>query len=262
MFTRLDIVPRQGPETPGKPAYLILIRWIDGKQIAYALEVENLTGAQIFRISGLALAVGAGVFIVHLVARSMITAGADPATLAQQALWVPVNLLGVLGAVIVLLGLPGTYGRMAGASGWPGLIGMVLITLAWLFFGLFLSLYSVLVAPWLADQAPALTAAPLPPGILITFVIAMLAELVGTVLLALPFLRGRVLPRWVGTMLPAAAILRVAGNLMAPSGPASNLVINLLSNLGPVLLMIALGALGFRLWMEHDPAKPTESGTG
>src|SRR5690606_35455201 len=126
----------------------------------------------------------------------------------------------------------------------------------------FLSLYSVLVAPWLADQAPALSAAPLPPGILITFVAAMLAELVGSVLLALPFLRGRMSPRWVGYLLPAAAVLRVAGNLMAPSGPASNLAINLLSNLGPVLLMIALGALGFRLWAEQAPAKPTEPGTG
>jgi hypothetical protein len=62
-------------------------------------------------------------------------------------------------------------------------------------------------------------------------------------------------------MLPAAALLRVAGNLMAPSGPASNLVINLLSNLGPLLLMIALGALGLRLWVEHAPIKPAELGT-
>jgi hypothetical protein len=73
--------------------------------------VKNMTSAQLFRISGLALVVGAGVFIMHFVARSVITAGADPATLAQQALWGPVNLLGVLGAVLVLLGLPGLYGR-------------------------------------------------------------------------------------------------------------------------------------------------------
>jgi hypothetical protein len=53
----------------------------------------------------------------------------------------------------------------------------------------------------------------------------------------------------------------MAGNLMAPSGPASNLVINLLSNLGPVLLMVALGDLGFRLWAEHAPAKPAELDT-
>jgi hypothetical protein len=220
-----------------------------------------MSSSQLYRISGLALVAGAVTFIIHLVTRSMITAGADPATFAQQALWAPVNLLGVLGAVLVLLGLPAVYVRMAGSSGVPGMAGVVLLTLAWLFFALFLSLYSVLVAPWLAAQAPALAAAPLPAPILIAFIVAMLAEVAGTVLLALPFLRGRVPPHWVGYLLPASALLRVAGNLLAPSGPASSLTINLLSNLGPVLLMIALGALGLRLWTEHAPAKPAELGT-
>jgi hypothetical protein len=211
------------------------------------MRIENMTSAQLFRISGFALVAGAITFIVHLVARSVITAGADPAAMAQQALWAPVNLLGVLGAILVLLGLPGLYARMAGASGFSGLAGIVLLALAWLFFALFLSLYSVLVAPWLAGQAPALAAAPLPTAILIAFMVAMLAEVVGTGLLAHPFLRGRVAPQPAGYVLPAAALLRVAGNLLAPAGPAANLAINLLSNLGPVLLLIALGDLGLRM---------------
>jgi hypothetical protein len=134
---------------------------------------------------------------------------------------------------------------------------MVLLALAWLFFALFLSLYGALVAPWLADQAPTLAAAPLPAAILIAFIIAMLAEVIGAGLLAIPFLRGRVTPRWVGYVLPAAALLRVAGNLLAPSGPASNLAINLLSNTGPVLLLIALGTLGAR--MRAEPTPPIKS---
>ncbi len=122
--------------------------------------------------------------------------------------------------------------------------------------GLFLSLYSVLVAPWLADKAPALVAAsaPIPAGIIIAFIVGLVAEFVGSVLLAIPFIRGRVQPRWVGYVLPAAALLRVVGNFIAPSGPASNLAINLLSNLGPILLLVALGYLGFRMWSEHAPA--------
>lgn len=214
-----------------------------------------MTNTQIFRISGVVLVAGAVTFIVHLVARSLITAGADPATMAQQALWVPVNLLGVLGAILVLLGLPGLYAWMAGASRFSGLAGMVLLALAWLFFALFLSLYAALVAPWFAEQAPALAVAPLPAAILIAFIVAMVAEVTGTVLLALPFLRGRVAPRWVGYVLPAAALLRVAGNLMVPSGPAANLAVNLLSNLGPVLLLIALGDLGLRM-MQAVEAEP------
>jgi len=148
------------------------------------------------------------------------------------------------------------YARMAVPTGWLGLIGVVLIALAWMFLGLFLSLYSVLVAPWLADKAPALVAAaaPIPAGIIIAFIVGLVAELIGSVLLAIPFIRGSVQPRWVGYVLPAAALLRVVGNFIAPSGPATNLAINLLSNLGPILLLVALGYLGFRMWSEHTPA--------
>jgi hypothetical protein len=220
-----------------------------------------MTGSQLFRIGGLTLVAGAIAFIAHLVARSAVTAGADPATLYQGGLWVPINVLGALGAALVLLGLPATYARIAGTAGVVGLVGVVLIALAWLFFGVFLSLYGALVAPWLANQAPALVAssAPLPFGFLVAFLVGILAELVGTVLLAIPFLRGRVQPRWVAYALPAAAILTVIGDLLAPTGPAANLGINLLSNVGPVVLMVALGELGFRTWSEHRPVKQAET---
>ena len=84
------------------------------------------------------------------------------------------------------------------------------------------------------------------------FVAALLAWLVGAVLLAVPFVRGHVRPRWVGYLLILAGVWMVVGNLViAPSGPASNLALNLLSNLGPVLLMVPLGYLGYRLWAEN-----------
>jgi hypothetical protein len=215
-----------------------------------------MTSSQLFRISGLALLVGAVTFIVHIVARSVITAGPDPATVLKEGLWVPISALGVVGAALVLLGLPAMYARMAGPTGLLGLVGVVLIALAWLFLGVFLSLYSLLVAPWLADQAPSLVAAaaPIPVGFIIAFIVGLVAELVGSVLLAIPFIRGHVQPRWVGYLLPAAALLRVVGNVIAPSGPATNLAINLLSNLGPMLLLVALGYLGYRMWLEHAPA--------
>lgn len=223
-----------------------------------------MTSSQLFRISGLALVIGAVAFIVHIVARSVITAGSDPASFAKEGLWIPINVFGVLGAALVLLGLPAMYARMAGSTGRLGLLGVVLIALAWLFFGVFLSLYSVLLAPWLAEEAPSLVAAsaPLPAGIIIAFIIGLAAELVGSVLLAIPFIQGRVQPRWVGYMLPAAALLTVVGNFIAPSGPAPNLAINLLSNLGPMLLLVALGHLGFRMWLQPAPAGQAGSALG
>lgn len=215
-----------------------------------------MTISQIYRISGLASRVGAITFAAHIVLRSVITAGLDPSASAQQGLWAPINVLGVLGAVLVLLGLPAIYARMAEQTGLAGFIGTVLIALAWMFFGLFLSLYAVIVLPWLAIRAPALVAAsaPLPGAFLVAFIIGLIAWITGAALLAAPFLRGRVQPRWIGYLLPASALWMVIGNLViAPSGPASNLAINLLSNLGPVLLAIGVGYLGSQM-LSDQPA--------
>ena len=216
-----------------------------------------MTSSRLYRISGLGLLIGAVAFVVHVVLRSLITAGVDPSTFAKQGLWVPINALGVMGAALVLLGLPAMYARVAGPTGLLGLVGVVLVAVAWMFFGVFLSLYSVLLLPWLADKAPSLVAAsaPLPAGFVIAFIAGLVAWFVGAALLAIPFIRGRAQPRWVGYALPASALWVVVGDfIIAPSGPATNLAINLLSNLGPVLLLVAVGHLGSRMWSEHAPA--------
>lgn len=213
-----------------------------------------MTGPQIFRISGRALLAGAIAFIVHVVLRSVITAGPDPAAFAKAGLWVPVNVLGVIGAFLVILGVPAVYARMAASNGVSVLLGIALVAAAWMFFGVFLSLYGLLVLPWLADKAPTLVApsTPPPPAFIIGFVIGLLAWLVGTVLLAIPFIRKREQPSWVGYVLAASGLWVVIGNLfIAPSGPASNLAVNLLSNMGPVLLLVGLGYLGYRLSSDH-----------
>ena len=140
------------------------------------------------------------------------------------------------------------------------MVGVILIAVAWMFFGVFLSLYSVLMLPWLADKAPSLVAgsAPLPVGLVIAFIIGVGAWFVGAVLLGAPSIRGRVRPRWVGYVLAALALWVVVGDfVIAPSGPATNLALNLLSNLAPVLL-VGVGYLGFRVWAEHAPARHTE----
>jgi hypothetical protein len=200
--------------------------------------------------------VGAVTFVVHVVLRSLMTAGVDPSSFAKEGLWAPLNALGLIGAVLVLLGLPAMYATVAAATGWLGLARVVLIAVAWMFFGVFLSLYAMLLLPWLAEKAPSLVAAdaPLPTGFVVAFIAGLIAWLAGTVLLAIPFIRGRLHPRWVGYALSISGLWVVIGNLLiAPSGPATNLAINLLSNLGPVLLLVAVGHLGYRIWAQHAP---------
>ena len=216
-----------------------------------------MTGPRLSGIGGLLVCVGAVAFVVHLVVRSVLTAGVDPTVSARAALWVPVNALGALGAALVLLGLPAVYARMAGQGGLPGLVGFALIEVSWTFFGLFLSLYGALVLPWLAHQAPRLVAgsSPAPVGFVVAFALGLLAWLVGAVLLAVPLVRGPARARWVGYVLPASALWALVGVfVIAPGGPASNLAANLLSNLGPVLLLIGLGYLGVRARAERAPA--------
>jgi len=220
-------------------------------------EKRKMTISQLYRISGLGMLIGAIAFVLHIVLRSLVTAGVDPSTFAKQDLWVLINALGVVGAALVLLGLPAMYARTSVLFGMSGFIGMVLLAIAWMFIGLFLSLYSVLILPWLAHRAPSLIVAsePLPVAFVIAFAIGLVAWLAGSVLLAVPFLRKRVPPTWVGYTLVTSGAWMVIGNVfIAPSGPASNLAVNLLSNLGPVLLLIGITYLGYRMFSEHDPS--------
>jgi hypothetical protein len=221
-------------------------------------EVGIVSGTRLFRIGGLLVIIGAVAFVLHVVLRSVLSAGVGPAVSAQAGLWVPLNALGALGAALVLLGLPAVYARMAGEGRLPGVVGFALIEVSWMFFGLFLSLYGALVLPWLAEEAPRLVAAsaPTPLGFVVAFAVGLLAWLFGAVLLAVPFVRGQARARWVGYLLPVSALWVLVGSyIVAPGGPASNLAVNLLSNLGPVLLLIGLGYLGFRAWAERSPAK-------
>jgi hypothetical protein len=218
-----------------------------------------MTSVQLVRASGLAVLTGAVLFTIHIVARSAITASAGGITIAftNHGLWVPINALGVIGAVLVLVGMPAMYARMASSSALLGLIGVGLIALGWLFFGLFLSFYSMVVLPWLANNAPLLAdGLNQYPPMLAAFVAALLAEVVGIVLLAIPFVRGSVDPHWVGYVLIASAVMTIGGIFVAPGGPATNVAINLLSNLGPVLLMIAFGVIGSQMWAQRASAEP------
>jgi hypothetical protein len=210
----------------------------------------------LFRVSGLVLLIGAVTFISHTVARSVITAnaGGDTVIAPTQSLWVPISALGALGAALLLLGLPGLHVGIADAVGRLGLVGVVLFALGWMIVGLFLSLYSRLVLPWLAVHAPSVVdAINQDPLLLIVFASGLIAELAGIVLLAIPFVRGRVQPRWIGYLLSGSAVMVIVGDLVAPSGPAANLAVNLFSNLGPVLLMLAFAVLGLRMWRAQAP---------
>jgi hypothetical protein len=207
------------------------------------------------RLSGFALVSGAIGFIVHLVARSILTAaaGGSTASFATSSAWVPINAIGAIGAALVIFGLSGLYATLAQIPDRPGLFGSILIGVAWLVLGVFLSLYSMIVLPWLAATVPdSVDGINSNPAMIVTFGVGLIAELAGTILLAISLAGRQSQSRWIGYVLVASALMLVGGDLViAPGGPSPNVAINLISNLGPILLMVAVAALGCQLsWPE------------
>ena len=67
-----------------------------GAKQARVWEVGIVSGRRLFRICGLLVFVGALAFVLHVVLRSVLSAGVDPAVSAKAGLWVPLNALGAL----------------------------------------------------------------------------------------------------------------------------------------------------------------------
>ncbi len=63
----------------------------------------KMSSSQLVRVSGVALLVGAVAYIVYVVLRAVMTAGVEPTSVALQGLWVPLNALGLIGALLTLL---------------------------------------------------------------------------------------------------------------------------------------------------------------
>jgi hypothetical protein len=77
---------------------------------------------------------GAIGFIVHLVGRSILTAaaGGNTAIFATHGLWAPINAIGAVSAALAILGLSGPYATRAQTHDLLGLLGSILIGLAWM----------------------------------------------------------------------------------------------------------------------------------
>jgi hypothetical protein len=207
-----------------------------------------MTPAGLFRLSGLALTVGAIVAVIGNIATSVLFPDMNSPSEAMSASYVPLNLLATVGTVLVLLGFPGLYAWRAHEMGIAGLVGAVLIALTGMMFGVFFGLFSVLFQPYLAAQAPQIFSGDGPPALFPFFILGTVFQVIGSILFALPMLRGRMLPRWPGYALVVSALVAIVSFFLGgPGSPTTPLTI-LANLLPPVLLIIALGWLGYLLW--------------
>lgn len=205
----------------------------------------KITVANLFRGAGLA-AIGCGVCFI------LIQAIHPPETLSDVTtlMWTITHFLGIVMALLGLLGVSGIYAFQVEAAGWAGLIGFLLFGL---FFALTLAFQFIeaLILPPLALVAPdfvlgvfgivggyesTVELGALPIAFAFT---GLVGYLLGGVLFGFGTWRGGVLPRWAGALLALGVTLPFLTTGLIPHPYDRVLAL-------PVGLAIAW--LGYGLW--------------
>jgi hypothetical protein len=203
-----------------------------------------------FRVAGIALMLGAALSFLTSLVSSLLFSGNDPTPYAGNPLFVPVNLVSVLGTALLLFGVPLLYVSRPEGWGVLALVGFALLFLTGVMFGVFFSLFSALFVPYLAQQSPNVLKGNGPPALFPFFIVGTIFEVVAAVLIAIPMIRGVVANRVIGYVLIAAAVMGVVGFLTG-GGNGPNPLLALIGNLSSLLLFVALGWLGYLLWTGH-----------
>ena len=163
-----------------------------------------------YRLSGIALILGSVLSIIYYVSEVFIN-GPFPEALAGPVAVIG-SLIGFIGSVFVLLGLPGIYARQAKSAGILGLLGFLFVWYVILFQGVLISFTSVTIVPMLVTNPTTqhlLTAGPL--ASFTPFSIpSEVGQVLGVLLLAIATLRARVFPRWIPWLLIATLVLNAA----------------------------------------------------
>jgi hypothetical protein len=203
-----------------------------------------------YRISGLAVFVGAVLSLVLRVIGAFFYGATT--SYATHPTYVITGYLLACATMLVLFGLPGVYASRAHGFGILGLVGIALIFIAGMMLGVFGNLVGAMVDPWLATQAPNLANGFGPPPFFMFFNIEEVCLVIGSILLAIPLVRGQVSPRWVGVTLLISVVVGAAGFFLfaIPTSLASSLM----GEVAPLLLLVALVGLGYQAWSKPAPS--------
>lgn len=144
----------------------------------------------------------------------------------------PVSYLFLVGAILLLLGLPGMYARQANNAGWLGLAGYALLQAGSV-------LFVMLATPGL--WYPSIKE-PFPESV--SAFLLGIALTLGLLLTGIATLRARVFPRWASILLLGATALFFFGFFVAellPPVPGPGVVLG-------ILLALALAWIGLAMW--------------
>jgi hypothetical protein len=196
-----------------------------------------------YRLSGIALLIGSVLSVIYYVSQAFIN-GNDLATITSPLSLISL-VVGCIGSVLVLLGLPGMYTRQAKPAGTLGLLGFLFIWYVTLYQGIltpFTAVTSIsqITAHIVPQSAAVAVWTTPPPASAPFFLVSLVGQTVGILLLAIATLRARVFPRWIAWLLITTLVLGVVSFL--PFVP------NFLGNLSPVLGSVAIAGVGAALF--------------
>ncbi len=194
-----------------------------------------MSSATLMRWSGLSVSLGGLAYVLFVLVHPF--SGLSDPHVIHSGQWLVAHNLHLLGAVLVLLGLPGLYVAGMHRTGRLGLVGYLVAFVGTVLHagsGMFTA-YVVPLAPALADPNGPAQGSPL----VAIFLLQTVAMIVGFVLLALAGLRAGMLPNWVGLPLILGAVLFNAPAVAVPYA---------IPLVGGVLFGAGLGGWGYTLW--------------
>lgn len=201
-----------------------------------------MSSTTLYRLSGVALIVGSALSIIYLLIQGVFLNGSDLATITGSLSLIS-SVTGFVGSVLVLLGLPGMYVRQAGRAGILGLLGFLFIWYVTLYQGVIIPFTSVTIisqmTAHIVPQAVSVATTP-PPAWTPFFLVSMVGQVLGILLLAIATLRARIFPRWTAWLLIATLV--VGALSFVPFFPGA------LSNLAAIVGGVAIAGFGFSLF--------------
>jgi hypothetical protein len=189
------------------------------------------------RWSGLAAMVAGALWAVGALFDLMYFSPEPMSEVAQTSSYLFQQMLYLLGALLLLIGLVGLYACQSPAAGALGLVGfLIAFAMTVLAAGFFWA--TMFIAPALATEAPEFLDAGPPPGLVLTFI----GLGVGWLVFGISTLRAGVYPRW-------AAILVIVGVV----------IVILQLPFTTIALSVAVAWLGFHLFTGREAGEARTS---
>ena len=154
--------------------------------------------------------------------------------------WVPFQVIGVFGSVVICLGLVALYSRQAERAGWLGLVGFVVSFAGSLGYS-GASWAAAYIVPPVSRVAPSIVDGPdelLGAGLISTILVAA----VGWILFGIATIRAGVFPRWTGILMIVANVIPF---ILQPFG--------IPTQISPIMLGVAMIGMSYQIF-RSDPA--------